>query len=46
MCALLVARATEQYKTPLVFIRVDSILCTQAADVIPLTCKIKVSFSH
>lgn len=42
MCALLVARATEQYKTPLVFMRVDSILCIQEAHVIPLTCKIKV----
>lgn len=42
MCALLVARATEQYKTPLVFMSVDSILCTQEAHVIPLTCKTKV----
>lgn len=42
MCALLVARATEQYKTPLVFMRVDSILCTQEADAIPPTCKIKI----
>lgn len=44
MWALLVARATEQYKTPLVFMRVDSILCTQEAQVIPLTCKIKLFF--
>lgn len=42
MWALLVARATEQYRTPLVFMRVDSILCTQEAQVIPLTCKRKV----
>lgn len=42
MWALLVARATELYNMPLVFMRVDSILWTHEAHVIPLTCEIQI----
>lgn len=38
-CALLVAKATEAYIIPFSFMRVDSILWTQEAHVIPLTWK-------